>query len=288
MKKVFVLAMALFCLIACAAAYRALLIPAQIAPGGFTGAAQLVNYLTGWPVGTVSMCLNIPLFIISARSLGLRFGIRSLLATVLLSVLIDYLPIPAILDMTLGENLFLSAIFGGVLGGVGFGLILRGNATTGGSDMLGKLITRRFNFVSVGAVIFAVDALVIAASAFMFGAASAMLALISDYLMSRMIDLVVDGLNSARAYFIISEETDKIAEFVMNRLERGATRLNGTGMYSGEPRNVLLCVVSRTEAIQLRSTVARIDPNAFVIAAQVHEVLGEGFAPHIYPRAKRN
>ena len=261
-----------------------MLIPAQIAPGGFTGAAQLLQKLLGLPVGITTLAMNVPLFIVSARSLGLRFGIRSLIAMAGLSLMIDYLPIPPILDMAADESLLLSAVFGGLLGGAGFGLIIRGNATTGGSDMLGKLVTRRFTFISVGAVMFAVDAVVILASAFVFGAASAMMALISDFLMSYTIDLMVDGLNSARAYFVISDRADEIAGFVMDRLERGATSLHGEGMYSRRSKNVLLCVLSRTEGIQLRTAVARIDPSAFVIAAKVHEVLGEGFRPHTPPR----
>ena len=170
-------------------------------------------------------------------------------------------------------------MFGGVLGGAGFGLIIRGNATTGGTDMLAKLISSHFHSVSLGAVMFAVDGLVIIASAFVFDMVSAMFALISTFLMSKMIDFLVDGLNSARAYFIISDESDKIARRVMDEMERGITGLNGQGIYSGADKKVLLCVISRTESPQLRAIVSDCDPRAFVIATDVHEVLGEGFRP---------
>ena len=274
-------------LLCCTLAYRSMLIPAQIAPGGFTGAAQLMQHLVGVPVGITTLAMNVPLFIVSARSLGLRFGLRSLIAMAALSLMIDYLPIPPLLDMEADESLLLSAVFGGLMGGAGFGLIIRGNATTGGSDMLGKLVTRRFSFISVGAVMFAVDAVVILASAFVFGAASALMALISDYLMSYMIDMMVDGLNSARAYFVISDKADEIAEYVMRHLDRGCTNLHGEGMYSRQSKNVLLCVLNRTEGIQLRTAVARVDSRAFVFSAKVHEVLGEGFRPHTPPKRRR-
>ncbi|NLG25321.1 MAG: YitT family protein, partial [Clostridiales bacterium] len=260
--------------------------PNEIAPGGFTGIGQLVNSLAGWPVGTVALLLNVPLFLLSARSLGVRHGLRSVIATVGLSLLIDFLPLPPIIPGDNTERMMLAAIFGGVLGGVGFGLILRGGATTGGSDMLANLVRNRFSFVTIGSVMFAIDGLVIAASAFVFDVVSAMFALISAYLMGTVIDTVVDGLNASHAYLIISDNSDEIARAVMEQLERGVTGLSGRGVYSGSAREVLLVVVSRVEAMQLRAIAAAADPRAFVIAVKAHEVLGEGFKPH--PRvAKR-
>ena len=261
-------------LLCCSAAYNLYLIPNSIAAGGFTGIGQLVNRFLPVKVGTVSLILNIPLFALSMTSLGLRFGLRSLIATFGLSLFIDYLPLPAATN-----DMLLASVFGGVLGGAGFGLIIRGNATTGGTDMLAKLISSRFHSVSLGAVMFAVDGMVIIASAFVFDVVSAMFALISTFLMSKMIDFLVDGLNSARAYFIISDESEKIARRVIDEMERGITGLNGQGMYSGADKKVLLCVISRTESPQLRAIVSDCDPRAFVIATDVHEALGEGFRP---------
>ncbi len=271
----------------CALAYKMFLIPNEIAPGGFTGIGQLISHLTGWQVGTITLGLNIPLFLMSARTLGLSFGIRSLVATVGLSVLIDFLPVPSVIPADASERMMLATVFGGVLGGAGFGLILRGGATTGGSDMLAKLIKERFPSVTLGSVMFLVDAAVIAASAFVFDIVSAMFALISTYLMSHVIDILVDGLNSARAYFIISEKHAVIASRIMTELERGATALKGRGLYSGHDKDVLLCVISRTESAALRAIVAETDPKAFVIATNVHEALGEGFMPHHTPKQKQ-
>ena len=263
----------------CAVGYDMFIIPNDIAPGGFTGIAQLVNHFTGLPIGMLTLALNVPLFALSARSLGLKFWLRSLAASVGLSVLIDILPIPSVIPMDTTERLLLASLFGGVVAGAGFGFIIRGNATTGGSDMLAKLVNSRVHSMSIGMVMFAVDGLVILASAFVYDVVSAMFALICAFLMSGVIDFLVDGLNSARAYFIISCESGKIARRVMDEMERGITGLQGRGMYSGDDKQVLMCVVSRSESPRLRAIVADCDPAAFIIAANVHEVLGEGFRP---------
>ena len=267
----------------CTAAYNMFIIPNEIAPGGFTGIAQLINHVTGLPVGMLTLALNVPLFALSARSLGLKFGARSLFASVGLSILIDVLPLPSVIPIDTTERLLLASVFGGVVAGAGFGLIIRGNATTGGTDMLAKLVSSRVHALSIGMIMFAVDGMVIVASAFVFDVVSALFALICTFFMSEVIDFLVDGLNSARAYFIISGQSELIAQRVMSEMERGITGLDGRGMYSGQDRQVLLCVISRTESPQLRAIVSDCDPTAFIIATNVHEVLGEGFRP-IYRR----
>ena len=173
--------------------------------------------------------------------------------------------------------MLLATIFGGVVGGAGFGLILRGNATTGGTDMLATLIHSRIPTIKVGVLIFLIDAAVILASAFVFSPELALYALISVGIMNYTLEYVLEGTNRASAYIIVSKESDAIARRVMDELERGVTGLNGKGMYSGENRQVLLCVVSRLENMQLRRIVAECDPRAFMIAISAGEVLGEGF-----------
>ena len=259
-------------LLCSSAAYNLYLIPNNIAAGGFTGIGQLVNHFIDIKVGTVSILLNIPLFLLSMKSLGLRFGLRSLLAMLGLSLFIDYLPMPVATN-----DLLLATVFGGVLGGIGFGLVLRGSATTGGTDMLASLIHRFFPAIRVSVGIFAVDGLVILASACVFDQQAAMYALISAFLMNVMVDIVLEGPNSAHSYFIISDHSTEIAKSLMDELERGVTALTGKGMYSGTEKQVLLCVVNRFETMQLRRIVFSIDPSAFVIANKAHEVLGEGF-----------
>lgn len=260
-------------LLCCAAAYNMYLIPNNIAAGGFTGIGQLVNSVFSQiSVGTVSIILNIPLFALSMRTLGLRFGIRSLIAMLGLSLFIDHIPFPPATN-----DLLLATVFGGALGGFGFGLVLRGSATTGGSDMLASLIHRYIPTVRVSVGIFAVDGLVIAASAFVFDQQAAMYALICTFLMNVVVDVVLEGPNSAHSFFIISDHSEAIARRVMDEMERGVTAFDGKGMYSGKDKQVLLCVVNRFETMQLRRIIFSIDPRAFVISNKTHEVLGEGF-----------
>ena len=234
--------------------YRLYLIPNNVAPGGFTGIGQIVNHL--FPevgVGMVNLILNVPLFVLSLRSMGLGFGLRSLLSSVALSLLLDYLPVPAMTD-----DVLLSAVFGG-------------------SDMLASIVHRHVPALKVSVCLFATDATVVIASGFVFDAAAAMYALISVFVMNVVIDQVLEGPGLARSHIIITTHGNEIAERILKELDRGVTALDAKGMYSGEDRTMLLCVVSRLEAVRLRAVVFSVDPRAFVIVQNVHEALGEGF-----------
>ncbi len=259
-------------LLVAAAAYRMYLIPNRVVAGGFTGVGQLLNHALGVSVGLVNLALNVPLFLISMKSMGLRFGIRSLAAMALLSLLIDHLPLPPATD-----DMLLAAVYGGAISGIGFGLVLRGSATTGGTDMLAALAHRVFPVLKVSTAIFLFDGLVIIASAFAFEPQSAMYGLISAFLCNVLIDLVLEGPNSAHSYFIISDNSEAIARKIMDEMNRGVTGLEAMGMYSRTHKQVLLCVVNRFEAMRLRRIIFEADPHAFVIANKAHEVLGEGF-----------
>ena len=253
--------------------YRLYLIPNNVAPGGFTGIGQIVNHLVpAVGVGLVNLLLNVPLFLVSLRSMGLGFGLRSLISSVALSLMLDYLPVPAMTD-----DVLLSAVFGGVLCGAGFGLVLRGHATTGGSDMLASIVHRHVPALKVSVCLFATDATVVIASGFVFDASAAMYALISVFVMNVVIDQVLEGPGLARSHIIITTRGDEMAERILKELDRGVTALDAKGMYSGEGRTMLLCVVSRLEAVRLRTLVYSVDPRAFVIVQNVHEALGEGF-----------
>lgn len=259
-----------------AAAYRMFLIPSNIAPGGFTGIGQLVHTGTGWPIGLVSIALNAPLFALSWRRMGWRFMVKSLIATTAFNLAIDNMHIATALT----QDPMLASVFGGILAGIGLGMILRGGASTGGSDMLGTLINDHIPVLKVSTVSLMVDVLVIAASAFVFDAQSAMFALISAYLYSRLLDFVLDGVMSAKAYYIVSDQSAAIAAEIHTKMNRGVTALRGVGMYSGDDKLVLMCVVTRFESARLRTIVAQMDPSAFVIATHVTEAIGEGFKPH--------
>lgn len=259
----------------CTAAYNLFLIPNDIAAGGFTGIAQLVNKFTNWPVGTVALALNVPLFLFSMKSMGLKFGLRSLIATILLSVFLDTIQF----GWTTNDR-WLATLYGGLLSGIGFGLILRGNATTGGTDMLASVIHKLCPRIKVSIGLFFIDGLVVVMSAFVFDTAAAMYALIAILICNVVVDFVLEGPNSAHSFFIVSDKSDEIARRILYELDRGVTGLEGMGMYSMEKKRVLLCVVSRLETIPLRRIVFSVDPRAFLIASKSHDTYGEGFKEH--------
>ena len=255
------------------AAYPLFLVPNNIAPGGLTGIATILNYLFGMPVGITSMVLNLPLFLIGYRAMGRTFVFRSFIATVLFSVAIDLIKLPSLTD-----DVLLGSVYGALLLGLGLGLILRGGATTGGSDMIARMVNKRVPFITVGTFLFAVDCLVILAAAFTMSARAALYALICIFISAKAVDLVLAGMGSAKACFIISNKHESIAQRIMDELERGATILPGIGAYSKEPRGVLISVVSRAEVVPVKRIVHEEDEKAFVFITDTHETLGEGFS----------
>lgn len=252
--------------------YPLLFIPNDIAPGGLTGLATLIASLSGLPVGLLSAALNVPLFMFSWKSMGRMFAVKSLIGMLGVSLLIDLLPGGSIID-----DPMLASIFGGTVMGVGMGLVIRGGATTGGTDMAATLIHRKFPAFTVGGLLLAVDFCVIAASGFVFSIPSAMYALIAVFLSTRMMDRIIEGFGNAKAFFVFSEHTEAIADTVLDRLDRGATLLHAQGAYRRQESDVLLCVVSRLQIPQFKSIVHDIDQNAFLIVTDVREALGEGF-----------
>ena len=255
-----------------ATAYPLFLIPNAIAPGGLTGIATILNVMFHTPVGTVSLLMNVPLFIIGYRSMGRVFAFRSLVATVLFSLLIDWMPVSAATDNTL-----LGALFGGVMMGIGLGLILRGGATTGGTDMIARMVHVRFPHISVGAFLFFIDFCVVLAAGLLIQFESALYAFISIYAGTWVIDRVVQGFDKQKACYIITGDTDIVRQKLMSELGRGLTILSAHGGYRGEDRPVILCIVSAQEVARLKTVVRMQDEKAFVFITDAYEVLGEGF-----------
>ena len=256
-----------------AAAYPAFLVPNNIAPGGLTGVATILNFLFRWPVGTVSLLLNIPLFIIGYRAMGRVFAFRSLIATILFSLLIDILPIrPVSTDPLLGT------LFGGVVLGAGLGLILRGGATTGGSDMVARMVHRKLPFISVGMFLFAVDCLVVLGAAVAIGTEQALYAFINIYVCSKVIDAVMMGFSGNKACFIMTSRWEEITRRLMDEVGRGVTHLEAKGAYTGRQQPVVLCVAARQEIMSVKRIVQEEDEKAFMFITEAHEALGEGFS----------
>ena len=255
------------------AAYPLFLTPNRIAPGGITGIATILNFLLKWPVGTVSLVMNIPLFLIGYKTMGRIFAFRSLVATVLFSVFIDVLPLqPVINDPMLG------ALYGGVLLGIGLGLIMRGGATTGGSDMIARMVHKHFSFISTGAFLFAIDFAVVLAASALIGISEALYALISIFLSAKVMDVVIIGFSANKACFVISARWQEISARIMKDMGRGVTQLTARGGYTGEERPTLLCVISRSEITAFKRILREEDENAFVIIVEAHEAIGDGFS----------
>lgn len=259
------------CLIG-AVAFPCFLVPNHIAPGGVTGLSTVLNYLFSWPVGLTSLVMNVPLFLIGYRSMGRLFALRSLAATVLFSLMIDLMPLPA-----LSADPLLGALFGGVLLGVGLGLVMRGGATTGGSDMVARVIHKRVPHLSVGAILFAIDCVVVALAGFYIQIEYALYAFICLFVSAKLIDMVMNGLTTEKACFINSLRYEAVKQAIMDELSRGVTLLSAKGGFSGDERPVVLCVVSAQELNRVKAIVRQIDPEAFVFISDAHEVLGEGF-----------
>lgn len=252
------------------------LIPNKIAAGGVSGAATVLHYLLGVPVGLTMLALNVPLFLLSVKVLGAKFGLNTLYGAAVLAVATDVI---ARFAPVLTHDLLLGALYGGVVVGVGMGLVFRFNGTTAGTDLAAAVINRLFH-MSVGKALLTVDFFVIASAGLAFRSAElAMYALISLFVTSKVIDLIQEGQTDAKAFFIISVRPQEIGERIMRDLERGVTFLKGRGGYTMMERDVLFCVVGTAEVNRLRELVQVADPRAFVIVTDARDVLGEGFRP---------
>ncbi|NLD34680.1 MAG: YitT family protein [Clostridiales bacterium] len=260
------------CLIG-AAAYPLFLVPNGIAPGGVTGVGMVLHHLFAWPVGMTSLLMNIPLFLMGYRSMGRAFVLRTLATTVLFSAMIDMLRMEP-----LTREPLLASVFGGAFLGIGLGLILRGGATTGGTDLLARVVHRKFSFISVGTFLFALDGAVIVLAGFTMGMEHAMYAMISVYITTKLLDAVITGLGTGKACYIITRKGDTITRRLLDEVSRGVTAVDATGSYSGSAMQLLVCVVGRMELMAVKAIVREEDHQAFVFITDTHETLGEGFA----------
>ncbi|MEN9937658.1 MAG: hypothetical protein RLZZ387_4237 [Chloroflexota bacterium] len=259
-----------------AVAVRVFLVPNDVVSGGVTGVSQLLSTFLGTPVGTVVLVLNIPLFFIGFRQLGgFVFGVRTIYATLVMSLAIDLLR-PYAQPVTSDPLLY--SLYGGLLDGIGMGLVLRARGTTGGWDIFARLLERRFG-TPPGRSILSLDTLIFAAAFFVYGPERVLYALLVAFVSSRALDFTLAAGTGAYQALIITATPDAVAQALLHDLQRGVTVLQGTEAYTGAARAVLLCVVARAEVSSLRAIVARTDPQAFVVIGEASEVLGEGFRP---------
>ena len=249
--------------------------PNQIAPGGVTGIATLVNYLTGLPIGTGILVVNLPLFVASWRFLGRDSTLRTAVVTVVSSVIID---VTAPFVPPFQGDKILTAVFGGVLAGAGLGLIFMRGATSGGSEIVARLLERRFRHIHLGRLILMVDAVVVATAAVVYrNLESALYAMILIFVSSMVMNRLIYGGDSGKMLLIMTQKEKEVANAVLETLERGVTILHAEGAYTGEPRRVLLVAVRPAQVYTLRMLVYDQDPQAFIIVVSTDEVLGEGF-----------
>lgn len=262
-----------------ALAIKGIFDPVSLVTGGFSGIAIIVKNITegiiegGIPLWLTNLLLNIPLFVVAIKVKGWRYIAKTIFATIWLSVALWYMPEKNLMP----DDIFLASVFGGVISGLGIGLVLVANATTGGTDTMAAIIQHFIRHYSIAQIMQVLDGVIVLAGAWVFGINRALYAIICIYLVSKVSDGILEGLKFSKLAYIISEHYEEIAKQIMKELDRGATGLDAVGMYSGEKKEVLFCVVSKKEIVKVKDIVRRIDADAFMIVSDVREVFGEGF-----------
>lgn len=246
----------------------------NILNGGITGIATILNYLFDFPIGMGIFLMNVPLLLIAFKKLGVMFVFRTFWVIAISSVIIDlgaFLPVYK-------NDLLLSSIFGGVLSGISLGIIFLRNATTGGVDIIAKLIKLRYPHITLGKSIFILDAVVIITGGIIYGNLESMLyAAVTVFVSAQALDYIIYGISRGATIMIISEKSDEIRHMIINDLNRGVTVLKGQGGYSGAEKNILLCACFDNQTQKLIKKIKSADENAFFIVTQSKQILGEGF-----------
>lgn len=253
--------------------------PLGLVTGGLSGLAIVVKELTeyifegGLPIWLFTVIVNIPLFVIAIKLLGLNTMLNVFVGTTTFIIALMIIPI---YDFEFNDML-LSSVVGGAITGVGLGMVFSVSASTGGTDLLATLVQRVKRHLSVPFILTFIDGAIILLGALVFGIGNALYAIIAVFITAKVSDGILEGLKFAKMAYIISDEYDKIAEAIMTSLDRGVTGLSSTGMYSNKERKMLFCVVSKKEIVKITEIAKKIDPNSFVIVNDVREVMGEGF-----------
>lgn len=251
--------------------------PAQIAPGGVSGLSILVNFLTDLPVGAVNLAFNIPLILLAWKFLGRRFTLRTLVTVLIQSVLMDVITLW--IPVYTGERI-MAALFGGVASGVGLALVFMRGSTTGGTDIVSRLLQLRYRHLSIGRLLFLVDVVVLLLSVAVFRNIEAGLyGMIAIFASGKVLDNILYGLDTGKVLLVVSGKNQEIAARIMETLKRGVTFLHGSGAWSGTERQVLLCAVRAQQCYRVEEIVRGVDKEAFVIVLEATEIAGEGFRP---------
>lgn len=252
--------------------------PNGLNAGGISGLAMIFVHVTSiGTVGLVSVLVNLPLFLIGGKKIGLRFFLGSIIGTVFFSLFVDLFTIIPVFE----TEPLLASLYGGILCGIGLGIVFMAGASTGGSDIVVRLVKQRFRNIPIGQITLTFDIVVCALTGLVFGDISNMLyCLIVVFLSGQLIDMVVYRFDNSKVAYIISAKHDTIAAAISEKLERGVTYLYGQGYYSGQDTKVILTAVKKGQLVELKDLVVSVDPNAFIIVQEAHQVLGDGFAQH--------
>ncbi len=262
-----------------AAAINFFNVPNNIAQGGFSGLAIVINYLTDLPVGAVNLALNIPILLLALKFIGKKFVVKTLWVTVLLSVIIDLV---ALIPYEYTGDKLLASIFSGALLGAGVALVAARGSTTGGTDVLSKLLRLVFPHMSYGKLVMFSDMVVIAVSAIVFRSIeSALYAAIVIFVSSKVIDYILYGMAKSKMLMVVTDHADKISQELVNNSPRGVSIIPATGAYTGQEKNMLICVLRSNEVAPAIKLIKSIDPNTFTIITEANEIIGKGFKPTI-------
>lgn len=261
-----------------ALAIRLFLVPGHLVNGGISGLAQLINYYTNFPIGVMILIGNIPLLILGWRHLGgRRFAMRTAFAVVTISIFTDVLVL-FIPKEGLSTDLVLNTLYGGVISGIGYGLVYRGHGTSGGTDILVKVINN-WRAIPISQSYLITDSLIMFLGGLTYSWRNALYAIIMLFISGIAAEVTMDGPNVVRTAVIITCHPEKITQSILTDLERGVTAIDAVGAYTGEKRAFLYCVINRSEVSVLKTLVLDADPDAFIVIGQAHEALGEGFRP---------
>lgn len=255
-------------------------IPNELMEGGLTGIALLLNYALGIPTSMTALVLNIPLFVVGWRAFGRKAIMYTIFGTLSLILFLRVMEVSIhkgwIVPFQTKEDYFLATLYAGVTLGLGLGIVLRFGATTGGTDIIARLISKKKGW-SMGQVILSIDVIVIGASLFYISKEKVLYTLVAVFIASKIIDFITEGAYAARAFTIITDKAPEVAEAITREMDRGVTLFAARGAYSKTNKEVVYSVVARHEMRTLQSLVKSIDPLAFIIITDVHDVLGEGF-----------
>lgn len=261
------------CLIVCLG-FNLFIIPAHLLTGGISGIALIIYYLTGLPVGAQNFVYNLPIIYLAYRVFGKLYVWDTIVGTVVLSFFLDMTHF--LVNWHITQDAMLSAVFGGVMAGVGFGTVFRANANTGGLDVVGA-VAKKFYSIDMGTVVFILNFIIVMASAWMFSIDEALFTLVSIYVTAELTNRVAAGLNREKSIVIISPEAERICQDIMQNVHRGVTYLEGRGGFSNAHKEILFVVVRLTQVSRVKTIVEHYDKQAFMIVSDTSEVSGKGF-----------